>query len=93
MVSLYLSANDWATDFQVPFKSTWPCVQVVSQKKHTHPMPLSLTITASCSGVAPESLDWFKIESSTWDGSEWPTAAITRDEPRSFSIPSDIAPG
>lgn len=49
--------------------------------------------TDACDGVAADSLDWFKIGEASWDGTEWPSDKIRRDQDWTFTIPADIAPG
>ena len=47
----------------------------------------------TCDGVAADSLNWFKIDQTTYDGTQWPAEKITAGEDYTFTIPSDLAPG
>ena len=40
-----------------------------------------------------DSLNWFKIDQTTYDGTQWPAEKITAGEDYTFAIPIDLAPG
>jgi len=47
----------------------------------------------TCDGVAADSLSWFKIDQTTYDGTQWAAERITAGEDYTFTIPSDLALG
>lgn len=49
----------------------------------------------TCQGVEAASLDWFKIASTSWTGTEWASDVISKapEHDWSFDIPADLAPG
>ena len=49
----------------------------------------------TCQGVDATSLDWFKIASKSWMGTEWASDVISKapEHDWSFDIPADLAPG
>lgn len=48
---------------------------------------------SGCDGVAADSLDWFKIQEESFDGTAWPTDKIVSTLNADVAIPASIAGG
>ncbi|WVF67002.1 hypothetical protein IAT40_001745 [Kwoniella sp. CBS 6097] len=68
--------------------NTWP-------DSHKGPVTeyMAACPASGCDGVDAASLQWFKIDEATFDGTKWPSDTIVSSLAWTFKIPSDLAAG
>ncbi|WWC64347.1 uncharacterized protein I303_106957 [Kwoniella dejecticola CBS 10117] len=68
--------------------NTWP-------DSHKGPVTeyMAACPSSGCDGVDASSLQWFKIQEDTFEGSKWPSDTIVSTLDWTFTIPTDLAAG